>query len=110
MNTYQIQITNRACFDIFECVSFLSFISKEAADKLHTEIIESIYSLSSFPNRYPEIEDFKILGYKVRKMTIQNGRYLILYRVKVETVIVYDVIDCRKETALTNAIQYCKEE
>ena len=102
MNEYKIDITQRAYSDIYECVLFVKNVSLEAAKNLHEEIINSINSLSSFPNKYPEIEDLKIRESTVRKMPIHNGRYVILYKVEKDVVVVYDILDTRKDNFILN--------
>lgn len=101
MNSYKIIITQRAYSDINECVSFVKNVSIEAANNLYREIISSIQSLSTFPNMYPEIQDLTISSFKVRKMPLYQGRYLILYKVTGDTVVIYDVIDVRKDNIVS---------
>lgn len=96
MTKYNINITQRAFSDIGECVSFVKNVSKEAAKKLYKEIINSIKSLETFPNAYPEIEGLKIKETTVRKMPIHNGTYVILYKVEGSVVVVYNIFDVRK--------------
>ena len=96
MNNYKIEITQRAFSDIYECVLFVKNVSQNAAEALYKEIIESINSLSAYPNAFPEIEGLKIKDYKVRKMVIHHGRYVILYKIQLDTVVIYDIFDVRK--------------
>ena len=103
MTNYKINITQRAFSDISECVLFAKKASSKTAKELYLEIITAINSLSSFPNKYSEIKDLTIRNVKVRKMPIHNGRYLILYKVETETVVIYDVIDARKDASWINA-------
>jgi len=98
MPNYKIIITQRAFSDITENVLFVKNVSIEAAKELYKEIIASIQSLSPFPNKYPEIEGLRIKGSRIRKMTIHQGRYIVLYKVEDENVIIYDVIDVRRES------------
>ena len=99
MDEYKIIIAHRAYVDLIERVSFLKNVSVEAAESLRVEIIDSIRSLSTFPEAYPVIENLTICGFMVRKMPIHNGRYLILYKIEEDTVTVYDVIDSRKDNS-----------
>ena len=101
MVDYTIVITQRAFVDVTECVSFVKNVSSEAAKQLHSEIISAINSLLTFPNKYPEINGLKIRGSKVRKMSIHQGRYVVLYKVEENTITIYDVLDVRKDTFLT---------
>ena len=60
MTNYKISISQRAFSDITECVLFVKNVSKEAANDLYNEIMESIKSLSTFPNKYPEVDGLLI--------------------------------------------------
>ena len=100
MTEYKIVITQRAFSDISECVLFVKNVSKEAAENLYLEIIDSIKSLSTFPNKCSEIEGLLIKESKVRKMPIHNGRYMILYKVEQDVVTIYDILDTRKNNAI----------
>ena len=64
-------------------------------------MINAIKSLSSFPNKYPEVPGLLIRDIKVRKMPIHDGRYVILYKVENDNVVIYDIIDTRKDSILT---------
>lgn len=101
MNNYKIVITQHAFSSISECVMFVNNVSPEAANSLYEELMTSIKSLSTFPNKYPEIQDLLIMDAKVRKMPIHNGRYVILYKVENDTVVIYDIIDTRKDSILS---------
>lgn len=101
MIDFKIVISQRAFSNIIECVSFVKNVSLEAANELYQEIIKSIGSLSTFPNKYQEIENLRIKESKVRKMPIHKGRYVILYKVESDTVVVYDIIDARKDNILS---------
>ena len=100
MNNYSIIITQRAYSSITECVLFVNNVSIEAANHLYDEMMTAINSLSSFPNKYPEIPGLLIRGIKVRKMPIHDGRYVILYKVENDNVVIYDIIDTRKDSVL----------
>ena len=100
MNEYKITITQRAFSDINECVLFVNLVSKEVAKELHKEIIDSINSLKSFPNAFPNIEGLTIGGIAVKRMPIHHGRYIILYKVETDLVTIYDIIDSRKDSSI----------
>lgn len=102
MNKYQIFISQRAFSDITQCVLFVNNVSSQAAKELYYEIMAAIQALSSFPNKYPEIQDLKIGDNKYRKMPVHQGRYMVVYRVEVNTVIISDIIDSRKNVAWFN--------
>ena len=96
----KISITQRAFSSITEHMLFVRNVSLEAAKKLYEETMTSLRSLSSFPERYPEIQDLRIAGARIRKMPIHNGRYVALYKVDGDTVVVYDVVDSRKDNSI----------
>ena len=100
MGQFKISITQRAFSSISEHVLFVRNVSLEAAKELYEETMTSLRSLSSFPERYPEIQDLRIAGSHIRKMPIHNGRYVALYKVDGDTVVVYDVVDSRKDNSI----------
>ena len=100
MNNYSITITQKAYSSITECVLFVNNVSSDAANHLYEEMMNAIRSLSSFPNKYPEVPGLLIRDIKVRKMPIHDGRYVILYKVENDNVVIYDIIDMRKDNIL----------
>ena len=101
MNNYSITITQKAYSSITECVLFVNKVSSDAVNRLYEEMMNAIRSLSSFPNKYPEVPGLLIRDIKVRKMPIHDGRYVILYKVENDNVVIYDIIDTRKDSILT---------
>lgn len=100
MNKYNVVITQRAFFDISECVLFVNNVSNEAAKDLYQQLIKSISELECFPNKYPDIEGLLIAGTRVKRMPVHQGRYIVLYKIDKDTVTVYDVIDSRKDNGI----------
>ena len=100
MDKYKIVITQRAFSDLSECVLFVNVVSKEAAKKLHLEIIESIRSLETLPEVHSYIDGLVIGNSKVRRMIIHNGRYFIIYKVEKDIVTIYDILDSRKDNSI----------
>ena len=100
MAELKVSITQRAFSSITEHMLFVRNVSLEAAKELYEETMTSLRSLSSFPERYPEIQDLRIAGARVRNMSIHNGRYVALYKVDGDTVVVYDVVDSRKDNSI----------
>lgn len=100
MAELKISITQRAFSSISEHMLFVRNASLEAAKELYEETMASLRSLSSFPEGYPEIQGLRIVGSRVRKMPIHSGRYVALYKVDGDTVVVYDVLDTRKDGTL----------
>lgn len=100
MAELKISITQRAFSSINEHMLFVRNVSLEAAKELYEETMASLRFLSSFPERYPEIQGLRIVGSRVRKMPIHSGRYVILYKVDGDTVVIYDVVDSRKDNSI----------
>ena len=100
MAELKVSITQRAFSGICEHILFVRNVSLEAAKELYEETMASLRSLSSFPERYPEIQDLRIAGARIRKMPIHNGRYVALYKVDGDTVVIYDVVDSRKDNSI----------
>ena len=100
MVQFKISITQKAFSSISEHMFFVRNGSLEAAKELYEETMTSLRSLSSFPERHPEILDLRIAGARIRKMAIHDGRYVALYKVDGDTVVIYDVIDTRKDGTL----------
>lgn len=103
-NKYEIQISQRAFTSLIECVSFVKRVSPESASSLYQEIMEAIQSLSTLPKRNPEVVGLTIQNIPTRKMVINNGRYIILYRIDGNQVIIYDVLDSRKDNKAINVL------
>ena len=100
MTELKISITQRAFSSITEHILFVRNVSFETAKELYEETMTSLRSLSSFPERYPEIQDLRIAGARIRKMSIHDGRYVALYKVDGDTIVVYDVVDSRKDNSI----------
>ena len=100
MAELKVSITQRAFSSICEHMLFVRNAPLEAAKELYEETMTSLRSLSSFPERCPEIQDLRIAGARIRKMSIHDGRYVALYKVDGDTVVIYDVIDTRKDGIL----------
>lgn len=97
MEKYKIVFSKKAYFDLLQCFLFIRNVSLDAANKMYEEVISSIELLSTFPNAYPIIDKLTILGSNVRKMPIQKGRYIIVYKVRKEDIVIYDILDSRKD-------------
>lgn len=100
MAELKVSITQKAFSSISEHVLFVRNVSLEAAKELCEETMTSLRSLSSFPERYPEIQGLRIAGARIRKMAIHDGHYVALYKVDGDTVVIYDVVDSRKDNSI----------
>ena len=96
MDQFKIDVTTKAHEDIADCVFFVMRVSKEAALALTTTIYSSLATLNSFPERNPVFEMPKHFPFIVRKHIIDK-RYVALYSIEKDKVIIYRVIDTRKK-------------
>lgn len=93
---YKIIISKRAMHMLGEHINFLSKVNKEAAKQKKKQIIESIRSLATMPERFPYFEEDYIPRSKYHKLFIKDY-YIVLYQIKDDTVEVDYIIDCRKD-------------
>ena len=92
---YKVEWSPKAVSDLAERVSFLAKASKEAAKELSDSVISMGESLSSLPERFQEFPMPSSFPVTIRKCVV-NHRYIILYGVKGESVIIYRVLDARR--------------
>ena len=91
---YRVTILGKALSDINACVAFVANVSKSAAKILGDQIYDTIDSLETFPERNPIFEVIKD-STNFRRCLV-NERYLIIYLIEADKVIVHAVIDKRK--------------
>ena len=96
MSKYNVIISTKAQLDLAECVRFVLNVSKEAAIALANNIYSSLNSLNLFPERNPIFEMPKSFPFTVRKQII-NGRYIALYTIEGENVVIYRLLDSRRK-------------
>ena len=96
MRAYKIVITSKGQSDLSECVSFVLRVSKEAALSLANDLYSSIQSLETFPERNAIFEMPKSFPFTIRKLIV-NRRYMALYSVETDKVIVYRILDSRRK-------------
>ena len=96
METFNVVITSKAQSDLSECVSFVLAVSKEAAISLANSIFVSIESLSFLPERNPIFNMPKPFPFIVRKHIVDK-RYIVLYTIENNQVVVYRIIDSRRQ-------------
>ena len=95
MKEYSIIILSKAQYDIAECVGFVLNVSKDAAISLMNDIYSSIETLKTFPERNPLFVMPSSFPYPIRKQII-NHRYIALYSIEDDHVIVHRLIDSRR--------------
>lgn len=95
MTAHQVLWTSKATSDLGECLEFLSRVSPSAAQDLLKAAVLAANSLGEYPEMYPEFEMPKSFPFRVRKCVVAH-RYLLLYCVEKETIIIYRFLDSRK--------------
>ena len=96
MEKFNIIISSKAQSDLAECIGFVLNVSKDVTIKLANDTFSAINTLSTFPERNPIFEMPKSFPFIVRKLII-NKRYIVLYTLENSNVIVYRVIDSRRQ-------------
>ena len=94
MKQFEIIISPTAQSDLQECVCFVLKVSQKAARELTDCIYASIESLSQFPERYPAFIMYGI-SMDLRKLIV-NKRYIVLYQILDNKVIVHRILDGRR--------------
>ena len=77
-------------------MSFVLNVSQESALALSSLIYSSLETLVTFPERNPVFETPKHFPFIIRKQIIDK-RYVALYSVEEEKVVIYRFIDTRKK-------------
>lgn len=79
--SYTINLTAPALLDIQKALTYitLNLQNKTAADNLYITINSKISNLPNFPNKYPLVNDPKLLYQQIRYIPVDN--YLIFYSV-----------------------------
>jgi plasmid stabilization system protein ParE len=91
---HDVFVIGKALSDINACVEFVTRVSKEASIKLYNQIYDAIDSLEQLPERNPVFEVIK--GSTKFRQFLVGERYLIIYLIEDNKVIVHNVIDKRK--------------
>ena len=92
----KVIISDRAKEMLGMHIRFLAQISKTAATKLKSRLVEEIRSLQDMPQRYPFFNENYIPANKYHKLYVENW-YLVLYQIKDDTVYVDWIVDCRQD-------------
>ena len=93
---YKVIISDRSKEMLGMHIRFLAQISKTAATKLKSRLVEEIRSLQDMPQRYPFFNENYIPANKYHKLYVENW-YLVLYQIKDDTVYVDWSVDCRQD-------------
>ena len=92
---YTVIVSDTAKRQTASHVAFLANVSKEAAKNTKTAIMKALRSLEEMPKRYPFLDEDLLPKNKYRKMLVES-RYLVLYQIRDDVVLVDHVIDCRQ--------------
>ena len=95
MKKYFVVWTSNALSDLSSCVSFVLKVSKEAARELKNAFSLVSESLAFFPEKNPVFLTPKGFPFILRKQVV-NNRYLVLYTVEEDKVVIYRVLDVRR--------------
>ena len=98
MQVYNIFVSSKAQSDFADCVGFVLNVSEEAALLLAKNFEESFVSLRTFPERNPVFEMPKSFPSIMRKHIV-NNRYVVLYAIENSNVVIYRIIDSRRNFA-----------
>ena len=96
METYCIDWSARAISDFSDCVTFLKNVSLSAAKELVHDIDLAVLSLSSFPEKNPVFIMPKSFPLVIRKLIVKK-RYIVLYSIEEQTIVIYRVLDARRK-------------
>ncbi|WP_425057917.1 hypothetical protein SCACP_24840 [Sporomusa carbonis] len=92
---YHVIISERAGEMLVQHTRFLAQVSPQAADKLRMDIIEAAKSLQEFPERGSWLVD-PVLPANVYRKLLVDKRYLLIYKIKDDTVYIDYMVDCRQ--------------
>ena len=93
---YQVVISDRAVGLLLRHVHFVAQVNVQAAERLREEIMEAAKSLQRFPERNMWLCDPMLPVSKYRKMLVSK-RYLLVYQIKDDTVLIEYLLDCRQD-------------
>ncbi len=95
MNKYNVLISFKAQNDLVECVNFVMRVFNTSAHNLIDDFNNALNSLNTYPERNSTFNMPTHTPFLIRKH-IMNNRYVILYSIEDFNVIVYRVIDSRR--------------
>ena len=95
MTLYKVVWSAKALADLAECIHFVLNVSIEAAEKLRNEAFSAANALEAFPEKNPIFEMPKAFPFVVRKQIVSK-RYVLLYTVEKDTIVIYRMLDCRR--------------
>jgi hypothetical protein len=93
---YTVIISDKATEMLVSHTRFLANVSEEAAENFIEDFTASATSLEIIPDRNPWLSDTSIPVNKYRKLLFCK-RYLMIYKIKNNTVYVEYIVDCRQD-------------
>lgn len=93
MSNYEVIMSRQALITFKSNIKFLRKFSIPYSKKIESKIDSSIKKLKSFPNIHPI---FKKTNKNVYRKIIIEKRYLVVYTVKQQKVLVYYILDGRQ--------------
>ncbi len=93
---YKVIVSDRARQMLAGHVRFLAQKSPSTARRTKNELMDSIRSLSTMPERFPFMSAEFIPLNKYHKMFVRKW-YLILFQIKDQKVYVDYIVDCRQD-------------
>lgn len=93
---YKVVVSDSAVNMLMQHAHFVAQVSMEAAEKLRLDIVAAMKSLEDFPERNSWVPSPLLPANKYRKMTVSK-RYVVIYQIKDDAVLVDYILDCRQE-------------
>lgn len=93
---YKVIVSERARQMLASHVRFMAQKSPDAARRAKNDLLDSIRSLSTMPERFPFLNAEFIAPNKYHKIFVEKW-YLILYQIKDQVVYVDYIVDCRQD-------------
>lgn len=93
---HNVVVLKRAWQMLGAHMRFLARVSPEAAQKTRNTLLEAMRSLAVMPGRYPFFNGDFVPRDRYHRMPVER-RYLILYQIQDDAVIVDYILDCRQD-------------
>ena len=90
MQTYKVAFLQEALDDLEEIVLFIAQDNRNAAIRMHDEIMEKVNKLKTFPKIGRSVPDLKMQNFGFRMLIIKP--YIAFYGILEDSVYIYRVI------------------
>lgn len=94
---YKVLIASDVKRQIIDILAFSNHVSHEYALKLRNYINDAINSLKEMPERFPLIVGIETMYGEVRKCVLKDKRFILIYSVNGDRVMINALLDVRKE-------------